>query len=224
MDVLWMQLSRRATDINAALGFIGAGSFLILINRDSYWQCGFVIAKGSIDAVRARGLDAFRAELAATAPVIADRVNEITSWDDVKTLSVAVDRLDRWSLPGLLFIGDAAHAMSPVGGVGINLAIQDAVATANILAEALQKPGPVEDNVLAAVQRRRTFPTVMTQGLQVLIQRSVITSVLGSSAPPKRAPLVLRILSSIPGAHRIPAYIVGIGFRPEHASTLVRGS
>jgi 2-polyprenyl-6-methoxyphenol hydroxylase-like FAD-dependent oxidoreductase len=224
MDVLWMQLSRRAADRNAALGFVGAGAFLILINRDKYWQCGFVIAKGSADAVRARGLDAFRAELAATAPVIADRVNEITSWDDVKMLSVSVDRLDRWHLPGLLFIGDAAHAMSPVGGVGINLAIQDAVATANILAAALQKPGPVGDNVLAAVQRRRTFPTVMTQGLQVLIQRSVITSVLRSAAPPKRAPFILRILTSIPGFHRIPAYLVGIGFRPEHASRLVRGS
>jgi 2-polyprenyl-6-methoxyphenol hydroxylase-like FAD-dependent oxidoreductase len=224
MDVLWMSLSRRPSDRNAALGFVGAGSFLILIDRDKYWQCGFVIAKGSTDAVRARGLDAFRAELAATAPVIADRVNEITSWDDVKTLSVAVDRLDRWYMPGLLFIGDAAHAMSPVGGVGINLAIQDAVATANILAAALSQPGLVDDRVLAAVQQRRTFPTVTTQGIQVVIQRSVITSVLRSTQPPKRAPLVLRLLTSIPGFGRIPAYIVGIGFRPEHASTLVRGS
>ncbi|HTV91832.1 MAG TPA: FAD-dependent oxidoreductase [Verrucomicrobiae bacterium] len=224
MDVLWMRLSRRATDRNAALGFVGAGSFLILIDRDDYWQCGYVIAKGSADAVRARGLGAFRAELAATAPVIADRVNEIRSWDDVKLLSVAVDRLDRWYVPGLLFIGDAAHAMSPVGGVGINLAVQDAIATANILAAALRKPGPVDDAELAAVQRRRTFPTVMTQALQVLIQRSAITSVLRSTDPPKRAPLVLRILTSIPGFHLIPAYLVGIGFRPEHVSRLVRGS
>jgi 2-polyprenyl-6-methoxyphenol hydroxylase-like FAD-dependent oxidoreductase len=224
MDVLWMRLSRRPDDRNAALGFVGAGAFLILINRNDYWQCGFVIAKDSADAVRARGLEAFRAELAATAPVIADRVNEITSWDDVKLLSVAVDRLKRWSLPGLLFIGDAAHAMSPVGGVGINLAIQDAIATANILAAALVQPGPVEDDVLAAVQRRRTYPTVMTQGLQVVIQRSVITSVLRSAAPPKRAPFALRILTNIPGFRRIPAYLVGIGFRPEHASKQVRGS
>ncbi len=223
MDVLWMRLSRRRDDRNAALGFVGAGAFLILINRNDYWQCGFVIAKDSADAVRGRGLDAFRAELAATAPVIADRVNEITSWDDVKLLSVDVDRLKRWSLPGLLFIGDAAHAMSPVGGVGINLAIQDAIATANALAAALAQPGPVKDDVLAAVQRRRTFPTVMTQGLQVLIQRSVITSVLRSAAPPKRAPFGLRMLTRIPGFRRIPAYLVGIGFRPEHASKLVRG-
>jgi 2-polyprenyl-6-methoxyphenol hydroxylase-like FAD-dependent oxidoreductase len=216
MDVLWMSLPRRPSDKNAALGFVGAGSFLILINRDDYWQCGMVIAKGSADAVRARGLDAFRAELAATAPVIADRVNEIKSWDDVKLLTVAVDRLDRWFLPGLLFIGDAAHAMSPIGGVGINLAIQDAVATANILGSALQRPGPVGDDTLAAVQRRRMFPTVMTQGIQVLIQRSVITSVLRSKAAPKRAPLILHILTNIPGFRYLPAYLVGIGFRPEH--------
>lgn len=218
MDVLWMRISRRPTDVNAALGFVGAGSFLVLIDRNDYWQCGFVIAKGSADKVYARGIDAFRAEIAATAPVIADRVNEITSFDDVKLLTVAVERLERWYTPGLLFIGDAAHAMSPIGGVGINLAIQDAVATANVLVRALRRSGPVDDAALAAVQRRRMFPTVMTQGLQVLLQRVAVTNVLRMHAAPKRAPLPLRIVTSIPGFRRIPAYLVGIGFRPEHVN------
>jgi 2-polyprenyl-6-methoxyphenol hydroxylase-like FAD-dependent oxidoreductase len=224
MDVLWMSLPKRENDKNAALGFVGAGTIFVMIDRVDYWQCGYVIAKGSADEVRARGLESFRAEIASIAPVIADRVSEIKSWDDVKLLTVAVDRLDRWYLPGLLFIGDAAHAMSPIGGVGINLAVQDAVATANILAAALGRPGPVDDDVLGAVQRRRTFPTVMTQGLQVLIQRAIVTRVLRSKAPPKRAPLILRILTNIPGFRRLPAYIVGIGFRPEHVSKQVRGS
>ena len=222
MDVLWLRVPKRATDQNAALGFVGAGAFLVLIDRDDYWQCGFVIAKGSAKRVRARGLDAFRAEIAATAPVIADRVNEIKSWDDVKLLTVTVDRLERWAVPGLLFIGDAAHAMSPIGGVGINLAIQDAVAAANLLAPALRRPGPLDDGVLEAVQRRRTFPTVMTQGLQVLIQRRGVSTVLRLKAPPKRAPLILRLLSSIPSFRQIPAYIVGIGFRPEHVTEYIR--
>ena len=216
MDVLWMSLSKRSTDQNAAFGFIGAGAVFVMIDRNDYWQCAYVIAKGTADEVRARGLDAFRAALASIAPVIADRVNEIKSWDDVKLLSVAVDRLERWYLPGLLFIGDAAHAMSPIGGVGINLAVQDAIATANILSAVLQKPGPVGDDALAGVQRRRNYPAVMTQGLQVLIQRNIISRVLASKAPPKRAPLALRILTNIPGFRRLPAYIVGIGFRPEH--------
>jgi 2-polyprenyl-6-methoxyphenol hydroxylase-like FAD-dependent oxidoreductase len=219
MDVLWMRLPKRATDQNAALGFIGAGAVLVLIDRDDYWQCGYVIAKGSAEQVRARGLESFRAELARTAPVIADRVDEITSWDDVKLLSVAVNRLDRWYLTGLLFIGDAAHAMSPIGGVGINLAVQDAVATANILSAALARPGPVDDAVLASVQARRMYPTVMTQGLQVFIQRNIIANVLRAKAPPKHAPAILRWLSSVKVLRRIPAYIVGIGFRPEHVNT-----
>jgi 2-polyprenyl-6-methoxyphenol hydroxylase-like FAD-dependent oxidoreductase len=216
MDVLWASLSKRSTDQNAAFGFIGAGAVFVMIDRNDYWQCAYVIAKGTADEVRARGIDAFRAVLASIASVIADRVNEIKSWDDVKLLTVAVDRLERWHLPGLLLIGDVAHAMSPIGGVGINLAVQDAIATANILSAALRRPGPVGEDALAAVQRRRMYPTVMTQGLQVEIQRHIISRVLASKAPPKRAPLILRILTSIPGFRYIPAYIVGIGFRPEH--------
>ena len=145
--------------------------------------------------------------------------SEIENWDDVKLLSVAVNRLTCWYLTGLLFIGDAAHAMSPIGGVGINLAIQDAVATANILSPALARPGPIGDATLAAVQHRRTYPTVMTQGLQILIQRNIIANVLRSQAPPKHAPAILRFLASIKILRRIPAYIVGIGFRPEHVNT-----
>ena len=220
MDVLWMRLPKHAGDQNAALGFVGAGAVLVLIDRDDYWQCGYVIAKGSADDVRTRGLDAFRAELARTAPVIADRVDEIKSWDDVKLLSVAVNRLEHWYLTGLVCIGDAAHAMSPIGGVGINLAIQDAVATANILSKALAKPGPVADEVLASVQKRRMYPTVMTQGLQVLIQRNIVAKVLRSKGPPKHAPAALRWLSSIKPLRYLPAYIVGIGFRPEHLNTV----
>ena len=216
MDVLWMRLSKKPTDQNAALGFVGAGVVLVFIDRSDYWQCGFVIAKGAAERVQARGLDAFRKEIATLAPFAADRVNELRTWDDVKLLSVAVDRLDRWFVPGLLFIGDAAHAMSPVGGVGINLAIQDAVASGRIIGNALDSPGAVRDEALEEVQRRRTFPTVMTQRLQVFIQRRIIASVLRSQVAPKRAPLIVRLLTSIPGFRRIPAYIVGIGFRPEH--------
>ncbi len=218
MDVLWMRFSKKPTDQNAALGFVGAGVILVFIDRKDYWQCGFVIAKGAAERVQARGLDAFRNEIATLAPFAADRVNELQSWDDVKLLSVAVDRLDQWFIPGLLFIGDAAHAMSPVGGVGINLAIQDAVATGNIIGAALDSPGVVHHETLERVQRRRAFPTVMTQALQVFVQRRIIASVLRTEAPPKRAPLVLRVLTSIPGFRRIPAYIVGIGFRPEHVA------
>jgi len=216
MDVLWMRISRRPTDRNAAFGFIGAGTIFVMIDRGDYWQCGYVIAKGSAQELRSRGIESLCAEISTVAPVVADRVKQLKSWDDVKLLSVAVDRLDSWFMPGLLFIGDAAHAMSPVGGIGINLAVQDAVATANILTPALQSPGPVGDDVLARVQRRRTYPTVMTQALQVQIQRRVIASVLRSKEPPKHAPLGLRVLTSIPGFRRIPAYLIGIGFRPEH--------
>jgi 2-polyprenyl-6-methoxyphenol hydroxylase-like FAD-dependent oxidoreductase len=219
MDVLWMRISRRASDRNAAFGYVGAGAIFVMIDRTDYWQCAYVIAKGSAEQLTSRGIEAFRREIATIAPVVTDRVGELQSWDDVKLLSVAVNRLYQWYLPGLLFIGDAAHAMSPVGGVGINLAVQDAVAASNVLAPALQRPGPVASDALARVQRRRTYPTIMTQMVQVQIQRRVIASVLRLKAPPKDAPPPLRVLTSIPGFRRIPAYIVGIGFRPEHVTT-----
>ncbi len=218
MDILWLRLSRRPGDKNAAFGYVGAGSIMVLIDRGDYWQCGYVIAKGTADEIRARGLDAFKAEVAAVAPMVADRVDELKSWDDVKLLTVVVDRLYPWYTRGMLFIGDAAHAMSPIGGVGINLAIQDAIATANTISPALVQPGLVRDDVLERVQRRRLFPTIMTQDLQVLIQRRIITNVLGSKTLPKHAPLLLRRLTAIPLLRRIPAYLVGIGFRPEHVA------
>jgi 2-polyprenyl-6-methoxyphenol hydroxylase-like FAD-dependent oxidoreductase len=162
-----------------------------------------------------RGLDAFRANIATLAPYLRDRLDELASWDDIKLLTVRVDRLRRWHRPGLLCIGDAAHAMSPIGGVGINLAIQDAVATANILAPALLH-NVVSDGMLAAVQRRRSFPTVMTQRVQVFLQNRVISRALASNVPAGRLPLLFRMLQDWPWLRRIPARLVGMGFRPEH--------
>jgi 2-polyprenyl-6-methoxyphenol hydroxylase-like FAD-dependent oxidoreductase len=186
----------------------------ININRGDYWQCAFIIPKGQIDAVRAAGLEAFRSELVRLAPHFQDRVAEIASWDDVKLLTVAVNRLPKWDLPGMICIGDAAHAMSPVGGVGINLAIQDAVAAANVLVPALRR-GKASQSDLTAIQRRRDFPTKMTQRLQVLIQNRVISSVLRGTATPK-PPLLLRLLQRFPALRRFPARAMGIGVRPEH--------
>jgi 2-polyprenyl-6-methoxyphenol hydroxylase-like FAD-dependent oxidoreductase len=216
MDVLWLRLSRKPGDDGQAFGFVSEGSMLVAIDRTTYWQCAFVIAKGSYDAVRAAGLPAFRDRVASTAPFLHDRVSEITSWDDVKLLTVAVDRLQTWYRDGLLCIGDAAHAMSPIGGVGINLAIQDAVAAANELAAPLAR-GRVDVAHLRAVQRRRTFPTKATQRIQIVVQNNVITGVL--SDEPVKAPAVLRLLSAVPLLQRIPAFLVGIGFRPERVRT-----
>jgi 2-polyprenyl-6-methoxyphenol hydroxylase-like FAD-dependent oxidoreductase len=214
MDVLWLRLSRRPSDGGAVLGRAQRGVMFVTIDRGDYWQCGFVIPKGSFDERRRRGIEAFRAEIGALAPDFADRVAEIGGWDDVKLLTVAVDRLRQWHRPGLLMIGDAAHAMSPVGGVGINLAIQDAVAAANILAGPLRNR-EVTERDLAAVQRRREWPTRMTQKLQLFIQDRVISRVLGGSGPVK-PPLAIRLLEFVPWLRRIPARIVGMGFRPAH--------
>ncbi len=214
MDVLWLRLSRRPGDPSQVAGYFDRGRILVAIDRGDYWQCGFVIPKGTLEEIRQRGLEAFRAELAAIAPFLTDRVAEIRDWDQVKLLTVVVDRLRRWSRPGLLCIGDAAHAMSPIGGVGINLAIQDAVATANLLAEPL-RAGPVTSADLARVQRRRELPTRATQGLQVLIQNRVVSRVLASRTHLQPA-LPLRLLSRFPLLRRIPARLIGMGVRPEH--------
>jgi 2-polyprenyl-6-methoxyphenol hydroxylase-like FAD-dependent oxidoreductase len=218
MDVLWMRLSRQPGDPERPVGRFDAGRIFIMLYRGDYWQCGFVIPKGAHEAVRARGIEAFRADVAAVAPVLADRVGELKSWDDVKLLTVAVDRLRKWWAPGLLCIGDAAHAMSPVGGVGINLAIQDAVAAANLLAAKL-KAGAVTDADLAAVQRRRTLPTQLTQWLQVQVQKRIITRALAARGPLPRVPLVVRAFQKVPFLRRIPARLVGVGVRPEHVRT-----
>ena len=214
MDVLWLRLSRRDSDPPQTLGRIDAGRFFITLDRGEYWQCAFVIAKGGFDTLRAAGLSAFRADLVRLAPHLHDRVQEIADWDDVKLLTVAVNRLPTWYLPGLLCIGDAAHAMSPIGGVGINLAIQDAVSTANILGPRLRAGGVTPDD-LRAVQRRRELPTRLTQGLQILIQNRVISRVLRAQSTPT-PPWPLKLLARSATLRGLPARVIGMGFRPEH--------
>lgn len=217
MDVLWFRLSRRPTDVAPAFGHVRNGRILVAIPREAYFQCGFVIPKGSADTLKGAGLEVLRSTIAAIAPEVADRVGELTSWDDVHLLSVRVDRLRQWYKAGLLCIGDAAHAMSPVGGVGINLAVQDAVAAANILAAPLAR-GDAGTELLARVQRRRLYPTVMTQALQVFIQKRVINNVFGNKGLTS-LPLPLRLLQQFPALRTIPARLVGMGFRPEHIHT-----
>jgi 2-polyprenyl-6-methoxyphenol hydroxylase-like FAD-dependent oxidoreductase len=214
MDVLWLRLSKNPEDGAETLGRIESGRFFIMIDRGDYWQCAFVIAKGGFNELRRKGLESFRLGLVALEPTLADSVREITSWDDVKLLSVRVDRLKQWYKPGLLCIGDAAHAMSPVGGVGINLAIQDAVATANILATPLRE-GTVTDEDLREVQKRRQWPTEMTQALQIAIQNQVISNVLSMTKQPK-PPFAVKLLGRFPWLRRFPGRLVGMGFRPEH--------
>jgi len=214
IDVLWMRLSRRAEDPGQSLGRIEAGRMMVMLDRGDYWQCAYVIPKGAFDQIRQRGLPAFRDDMAKLAPVLRDRVGELGEWGDIKLLTVMVDRLRRWYLPGLLCIGDAAHAMSPIGGVGINLAIQDAVAAANILASRLRQ-GTVATEELHEVQRRREFPTRATQRLQLLIQDRVISRVLGSSQPIS-VPWPMTLLRRWRFLRRVPARLIGLGFRPEH--------
>jgi len=217
MDVFWMRISRRSSDPGQSLGHAEAGKVFVMIDREEYWQCGFVIPKGAADEVRKRGIEQFRAEIVALAPFLNDRVGELRDWNDVSLLTVKVDRLKRWFRQGLLCIGDAAHAMSPVGGVGINLAIQDAVAAANILVEKLATDA-LSERDLGAVQSRREFPTRATQRLQIAVQNRVIRRVL-SSAQPLMLPWPLRLLRQWPFLRRIPARVIGIGFRPEHVRT-----
>ncbi|WP_457107278.1 FAD-dependent oxidoreductase [Methylobacterium sp. P5_C11] len=214
IDVLWFRLPRRDGDPEAAAGRFGPGRILITLDRGDAWQCAYVVPKGGDAALRAKGLPAFRAAVAQIAPFLSDRTDAIADWDDVKLLTVTVDRLDRWHRPGLLCIGDAAHAMSPVGGVGINLAIQDAVAAANLLAEPL-RAGRVTEADLTRVQARRMFPVRVTQALQRAIQSRVIAASLAADAP-FRAPLALRILDALPSLQVLPARMIGMGVRPEH--------
>ncbi len=214
IDVLWFRVSRRPTDPDETMGRFEAGRIFVMICRGEHWQFGYVIAKGSLDGIRTRGLEAFRTEVARLAPFVSDRVGELRDWDDLKLLTVCVDRLRRWHRPGLLCIGDAAHAMSPVGGVGINLAIQDAVAAANLLAEPL-RAGIVTEADLARVQRRREWPARVTQRAQVLIQQRIMVPLLGDTRP-LRPPLAVRLLARFPVLRRIPARLVGMGVRPEH--------
>jgi 2-polyprenyl-6-methoxyphenol hydroxylase-like FAD-dependent oxidoreductase len=219
IDVLWMRLSKRPSDGGPTLGRLHRGRFLVSIDRGDYWQCAYVIFKGQLDKVRTEGLKVLREEIAAAAPVFRDRVGEIRSWNDVKLLTVKVDRLERWWRPGLICIGDAAHAMSPIGGVGINLAVQDAVAAANRLAAPL-RAGAATEADLEAIQARRTFPTEATQAVQVFIQNQVIRRFLGKDRP-ARPPLPFRLLDALPLLRRFPAQFIGVGARPEHVDAAI---
>jgi 2-polyprenyl-6-methoxyphenol hydroxylase-like FAD-dependent oxidoreductase len=216
MDVLWFRLSRGRQDRGQTMGRFDAGQIFIMLDRGEYWQCGYVIPKGTFDEIRKDGLPALRERVARLAPPVRERVGELRTWDDLKLLTVRVDRLSRWYRPGFLCIGDAAHAMSPVGGVGINLAIQDAVAAANILAEPLRRRSLATED-LRQLQRRREWPTRVTQRLQVAIQKRLIAPALGGSRP-LRPPLAVRLLGLIPLLRRIPARLIGIGIRPEHVT------
>jgi len=217
MDVLWFRLPRRPGDSEAPMGRFEMGRIFIMLNQGEHWQCGFVIPKGSLEQLRERGLQAFRDSVAQLAPFVADRVGHLQNWDTIKLLTVRVDRLRQWYRPGLLCIGDAAHAMSPVGGVGINLAIQDAVAAANLLAVPL-RAGCLTTDHLRQVQQRRELPTRITQRVQIFVQNRVITRVL-SSVGQLSPPLPVRLLARFPFLRRIPARLIGIGFRPEHVKT-----
>jgi 2-polyprenyl-6-methoxyphenol hydroxylase-like FAD-dependent oxidoreductase len=216
MDVMWMRISRRPTDPAQTLGHFDRGRILFLINREDYWQCAFVIPKGTADEIRQRGVEAFRQEIVDLEPSLQDRVEELRDWKQISLLTVTVDRLARWFRPGLLCIGDAAHAMSPIGGVGINLAIQDAVAAANILGPKLRQ-NKLTGSDLQAVERRRNFPTRATQRLQILIQNNVIRRVLGRDKT-FSLPWPLTLLRRWPILRRIPARVLGLGFRPEHVN------
>jgi len=216
IDVLWFRLSRTNADPENVLGTINRGKVLILVNRGEYFQAGLIVRKGSFDEVKRGGLDSFREGLVQVAPFLHGRTGELQNWDQVKLLTVQINRLKRWYRPGLLCIGDAAHAMSPAGGVGINLAIQDAVAAANLLIQPLQQ-GRVPEQVLARVQRRREFPTVVTQSAQVAIHNA-FERVFTDNGPLK-APWQLRAAVRIPGIHRALGYAVGMGVRPEHVNS-----
>ena len=217
IDVLWFRVSRQPSDPGQVLGRFIPGKILVMLNREEYWQCAFVIRKGAFEKIKARGIEALRDDIMAVAPFLKGRAQEIHDWEQIKLLTVLVDRLRKWYRPGLLCIGDAAHAMSPVGGVGINLAIQDAVATANILARPLSE-NYVSLSHLQKVQLRREFPTKATQWGQVQVQERILSAVLGSQQQ-VRPPWFLRLFKKFPLLRRIPARLIGVGVRPEHVKT-----
>jgi 2-polyprenyl-6-methoxyphenol hydroxylase-like FAD-dependent oxidoreductase len=220
IDVLWFRLSRQSGDREETMGKFEPGRIIVMLNRGSYWQCAFVIPKGGIEAIKSAGLDAFRDTIASLLGFSPGRTAEIRSWDDVRLLTVKVDRLESWCKPGLLCIGDAAHAMSPIGGVGINLAVQDAVAAANILAPRLAE-GAVGLDTLRRIQKRREWPTRVTQRLQLMIQNYVIAPSLKAEKF-ERPPLAARMLTGWPLLRRIPARLLALGVRPEHVSEEIR--
>jgi 2-polyprenyl-6-methoxyphenol hydroxylase-like FAD-dependent oxidoreductase len=216
-DVLWMRLTRDSNDPEAALGNFRKGKAIVTINRRDYWQCGYLIRKGELEHIKARGLPAFQDDVAETAPFLKDRVHELDDWDKIKLLTVQINHLECWHLPGLLCIGDAAHAMSPVGGVGINFAIQDAVATANILAESLRNKKLTEE-MLTRVQERREWPAKMMQNVQVFMQEKFLLPILNTNNDPK-IQWPVKLLARFPILRRIPGRLIGLGLRPEHVHT-----
>ena len=221
MDVLWFRAGKRENEDERLFARVEPGKMMITFDRGDYWQCAYVIAKGRYDAVKARGLDAFRGDVIGMAPMLTSGIAAVKSWDDVRLLTVAINRLKRWTRPGLICIGDAAHAMSPVGGVGVNLAVQDAVATANLLAARLTGGCPPED-VLDAVRRRREFPMRMTQAMQRVVQDRIVGVALKPGAQAFRPPWFARIVSAIPWLQGITARFVAVGVRPEHVQSPAR--
>src|SRR5580765_7781185 len=218
MDVLWFRAGKRANENESLFARVDPGKMMVTFDRGDYWQCAYVIAKGQYDAVKARGLPALLDDVARMAPILKSGVSDVKSWDDVKLLTVAINRLKRWTRPGLLCIGDAAHAMSPIGGVGVNLAVQDAVATANILADRMQQGCPSEAE-LDAVRRRREFPVKMTQWMQVVAQNNIVSAALKPGKQPLKVPLVVRLITAVPWLQGITARFVGLGVRPEHVQS-----
>ena len=217
IDVLWFRVGRDPSSEDSALARVAPGHFVVTIDRGDYWQCAFVIPKGGAEDLRRQPIEAFREQVVATAPLLGPHIGDIRSWSDVKLLTVAVDRLLDWSKPGLLCIGDAAHAMSPVGGVGINLAIQDAVAAANLLAKKLRSSEALTEDDLDQVRRRRLWPTKATQAVQVAIQNNVLVRVMASRAgEPLAVPLPMRVVTAVPALQRLFARLLGMGVRPEH--------
>lgn len=218
IDVLWFRVSRDPATHDASLARVVPGRFMVTIDRGDYWQCAFVVPKGGAQALQRQDIGIFRQQAGEAAPFLRPRLAEVRSWDDVKLLTVKIDRLLQWSRPGLLCIGDAAHAMSPVGGVGINLAIQDAIATANLLAAPL-RAGRVTAQDLQAVQKRRLWPTRGTQALQIGIQNNLLVPTLTAHAGELSVPLPLRVVSRVPALQRLLARLLGMGLRPEHVAS-----
>jgi 2-polyprenyl-6-methoxyphenol hydroxylase-like FAD-dependent oxidoreductase len=215
MDVLWFRAGKGAGESESVFARVETGKMMVTFDRGDYWQCAYVIAKNQYDVVKARGLEALREEIVRLAPILKSGISDVKSWDDVKLLTVAINRLKRWTRPGLLCIGDAAHAMSPVGGVGVNLAVQDAVATANLLAAKLASGCPPE-NELDAVRKRREFPVRMTQRMQVVVQNNIISVALKPGDAPLKAPVFARVINAVPWLQGITARFIGLGVRPEH--------
>ncbi|MGB3866872.1 MAG: FAD-dependent oxidoreductase [Xanthobacteraceae bacterium] len=221
MDVLWFRVGK-GREAESVLARVEAGRMMITLDRGDYWQCAYVIAKGGFEAVKARGLDALRADICALAPMLKPTIADVKSWDDVKLLTVAINRLKRWTRPGLLCIGDAAHAMSPVGGVGVNLAVQDAVAAANLLTDKLREGTPREAD-LDAVRKRREFPMRVTQAMQVMVQDNVVAMALQPGGAPITPPLFARIINAVPWLQGWTARFLAIGVRPEHVRSREAG-